>query len=89
MSRELLQQALDALEYHTMQTRPIKHTDKAIEAIKAELAKQEFYPDWDMLKPFYERIAELEAQPAQPEQEPCKCIDQFWCATFDRCKRNE
>jgi len=25
----------------------------------------------------------------QPEQEPCKCIDQFWCATFDRCKRNE
>ena len=26
---------------------------------------------------------------AQPEQEPCKCIDQFWCATFDRCKRNE
>ena len=26
---------------------------------------------------------------APPEQEPCKCIDQFWCATFDRCKRNE
>lgn len=20
---------------------------------------------------------------------PCECIDQFWCATFDRCKRNE
>jgi len=26
---------------------------------------------------------------AQPEQKRCECIDQFWCATFDRCKRNE
>ena len=34
-------------------------------------------------------ITALEAALAQPEQEPCKCIDQFWCATFDRCKRNE
>ena len=31
----------------------------------------------------------LEAALAPPVQEPCKCIDQFWCATFDRCKRNE
>jgi hypothetical protein len=44
MSRELLQQALNALEYHTMQTRPINHTDKAIEAIKQELAKPEQEP---------------------------------------------
>lgn len=22
-------------------------------------------------------------------QTPCECIDQFWCATFDRCKRND
>ena len=29
---------------------------------------QEFYPDWDMIKPFHERIAELEAQLAKPEQ---------------------
>jgi hypothetical protein len=41
MSREIMQQALDALEYHTMQTRPINHTDKAIEALKQELAKPE------------------------------------------------
>jgi hypothetical protein len=41
MSRELMQQALDALEYHTMQTKPINHTDKAIEALKQELAKPE------------------------------------------------
>jgi hypothetical protein len=20
---------------------------------------------------------------------PCECIDQFWCATFDRCKKND
>jgi hypothetical protein len=30
----------------------------------------QFYPDWDTLKPYHERIAELEAQLAQPEQEP-------------------
>jgi len=41
MRREIMQQALDALEYHTMQTRPINHTDKAIEALKQELAKPE------------------------------------------------
>jgi hypothetical protein len=44
MSREIMQQALDALEYHTMQTRPINHTDKAIDALKAELAKPEQEP---------------------------------------------
>ena len=32
---------------------------------------------------------ELPLELAKPEQEPCKCIDKFWCATFDRCKRNE
>jgi hypothetical protein len=46
--------------------------EKAIAAaheLKAELAKpeQDFYPDWDMIKPFHERIAELEAQLAKPE----------------------
>ena len=39
--REIMQQALDALEYHTMQTRPISHTDKAIEALEAALAQPE------------------------------------------------
>jgi hypothetical protein len=34
MSIEAMQQALNALEYHTMQTRPIHHTDKAIEALR-------------------------------------------------------
>ena len=29
------------------------------------------------------------AELAKPEQEPCKCIDEFYCATFDKCKKNE
>jgi hypothetical protein len=41
MSCEAMQKALDALEYHTMQTRPITHTDKAIEALKEALAEPE------------------------------------------------
>jgi hypothetical protein len=37
---------------------------------RKELAKpeQEFYPDWDMIKPFHERIAELEEQLAKPKR---------------------
>ena len=45
--REIMQQALDALEYHTMQTRPISHTDKAIEALEAALAQPEQEPVCD------------------------------------------
>ena len=37
----LLEQALEALEYHPQQTRPIQNTEHAILAIRAELAKQE------------------------------------------------
>ena len=37
--RALLEQALEALEYHTRQTRPIQKTEHAILAIHAELAK--------------------------------------------------
>jgi hypothetical protein len=53
--------------------------DWVIDEIKKELAKpeQEFYPDWDMLKPFYERIKELEEQLAKPEQEPVRWFQQF------------
>ena len=41
MSRELLGQALDALIYHTNQTRPIERTDTAITALRAALAQPE------------------------------------------------
>ena len=42
--REIMQQALDALEYHTMQTRPIYQTGVVIELLEAELAKPEQEP---------------------------------------------
>ena len=44
--------------------------DWVADEIRKELAKpkaNQFCPDWDMIKPFHERIAELEAQ---LEQEP-------------------
>ena len=31
----------------------------------------------------------LKSELIKPKQEPCQCIDQFWCATYDKCKRNE
>jgi hypothetical protein len=40
----------------------------AARELKSELAKpNDFYPDWDMLKPYHERIAELEAQLTKPD----------------------
>ena len=44
MSRELLKQALYALKYHSIQTRPIDLTDETIEALRQELAKPEQEP---------------------------------------------
>jgi len=41
MSRELLKQALYALKYHSIQTRPIDLTNETIEALCQELAKPE------------------------------------------------
>jgi hypothetical protein len=48
MSRELLKQALYALKYHSIQTRPIDLTDETIEALRQELAKpeQELRKEW-------------------------------------------
>lgn len=37
--RILMQQALNALEYHTAQTRPIANTDEVIKALRARLAR--------------------------------------------------
>jgi hypothetical protein len=44
MSRELLKQALYALKYHSIQTRPIDLTNETIEALRQELAKPEQEP---------------------------------------------
>jgi hypothetical protein len=40
------------------------------------------------LPPEVRKILET-AYYAQPKQEPCECIDKVWCATFDRCKKND
>ena len=44
MSRELLQMAFDALEHHTVQTRPIHNTELAIDALRAALAQPQAEP---------------------------------------------
>ena len=41
MNKELIQKAIDALEYHTSQTRPINKTNEAIAELKAALLAQE------------------------------------------------
>ena len=50
MTKELLQQALEALEYHTEQIRPIERTEIAIKTLRAAIAQpvqpvQPAYPD--------------------------------------------
>lgn len=42
--REVMQQALSALEYHTQQTRPIHNTELAIEALREALSRPEPEP---------------------------------------------
>ena len=76
LEHELLQLARDAIlslmsgrDFAVGQT---GHYLNIISRIEAELSrpkpKQEFYPDWETLQPFYERIKELEEQLAKPEQ---------------------
>jgi len=45
MTRELLEQALSALENHTQQTRPIHDTDLTIERLRDHLWKSETQPE--------------------------------------------
>ena len=84
MAREALKLALDALENHCgnykLDDAGCDRHDKAIAAIKAALAQPADNPygyDWSMLEAAQEslrehmaRIKELEAQLAQPAQEP-------------------
>jgi hypothetical protein len=73
MSRELLKQCLDKFE-HLWEIGIDAHyrvdLTPDIRALREELAKpeQDFFPDWDTLQPFHERIAELEQKLAKPEQ---------------------
>lgn len=52
-NRELMQQALDALLYHTEQTRPITRTAAAIAALRERLAS------WDALERMADNAREL------------------------------
>ena len=77
MSREIMQQALDALKYHQEQTRPIYQTGVVIELLEAELARKQT-PDellrqseregWRYSKELEHEIKRLEAELAKPEQ---------------------
>jgi len=46
MTKEVLKLALEALEYHTAQTRPIHETNEAITAIKAALEAKDEPVGW-------------------------------------------
>jgi hypothetical protein len=62
-------------DFQDQQTRlgaEIAALEEELAELKEEQIEQKFYPDWDMLKPFHERIAELEAELAKHEQEPFK-----------------
>jgi len=74
LEQDLLQLARDAIrslmsgrDFAVGQT---GHYLNIISRIEAELSRpkpeQEFYPDWDMIKPFHDRIAELEIKLAKP-----------------------
>jgi uncharacterized coiled-coil protein SlyX len=70
-----LQTLIDELERHiTHQCKEVERLHEENKTLKKclfqmqnaaiELAKpeQKFYPDWDMIKPYHERIKELEVQ---------------------------
>jgi hypothetical protein len=44
--------------------------EEEIAELKEEQPEQKFYPDWDMLQPYHDRISELEAELDKREQEP-------------------
>ena len=86
--RELMQDALDALNNFDKGNHGMRWQVPLIKALRARLAQPEndFNPDWDAMAVMVEeqqrmakRIEELEARLAQPEQEPvawfCKLPD--------------
>ena len=85
MSRELLKQALYALKYHSIQTRPIDLTNETIEALRQELAKPEQEHNFDMPEAHIVKWS-IPVDPnnfgeplAQPEQESISTNDHL-CA---------
>ncbi len=56
IDRAVVEQALEALEYHVEQTRPIHRTSEAITALRAVLATENIVQDWDLLKETQEAL---------------------------------
>ena len=86
--RELMQDALDALNNFDKGNHGMRWQVPLIKALRARLAQPEndFNPDWDAMAVMVEeqqrmakRIEELEARLAQPEQEPVA-----WMGAHDR-----
>jgi hypothetical protein len=84
MSRELLKQALYALKYHSIQTRPIDLTNETIEALRQELAKPEQEHNFDMPEAHIVKWS-IPVDPnnfgeplAQPEPQVC-------CGDYEKC----
>jgi hypothetical protein len=53
---EVMKQALEALEYHTEQTRPLFKTEHAIVALKEAIAEQQ--RDWSLLEATQDSLRE-------------------------------
>ena len=66
MTQEVLKLALEALEYHTAQTRPIHQTNEAITAIKEALAQEKAL---QALHDENERLGLYKDAYAEPEEE--------------------
>jgi hypothetical protein len=58
--REAAQQALEALEYHVEQTRPVHRTSETITALRAALAEDA--RDWSLLEATQESLREHMAE---------------------------
>jgi hypothetical protein len=93
MSRELLQQALDALKYHTEHTYPFHLTNVAIELLEKELAKPEQgevvvtkNPQGQIVAVTRQdaegRILKVIDTSAKPEQEPVAWVTDEFAITY-------
>lgn len=79
---ESLKLALEALEYHTAQTRPIKQTNEAITAIKEALAQPEQCQCPNCKVTLHASDCAVHNEPAYPKGE-CNCWAQQYNATSD------
>lgn len=97
-TKKLCKQALEALEYHVEQTRPIDRTSKAIIALKSALADLDYWQEEarryaenaDYWRKRYETLAtepKLQCKPLTEEDDGvCRHCDGSGCVACDaRC----